>query len=424
MRNLINKGLYFLYEIYKNRSSSFERKYYRKKYLNSLGYLGKEVFLNGAISIMHPKGLSLGNNVHIGNNAHFDGRGGILIGDHTHISRNVTIYSTNHDYEGELIPYDSTLVQNNVVIGKGVWIGMNVSILPGVKIGDGAIIAMGSVITKNVPPGKIAVSNQQRLVSERDIQSFKNKLGSSKIGGRSGFAINSEWIKNKCSVLEKYHAEPDSLIFIFSAGNARRLIFPESNKDMEIYYEVFGTSLKTVYLRFLKGIITAEKVIEEIREIYSGLSIANKGQKYVEFHCGTAPLISMFFQAFPKAKFIWFLEHPNSFIENNVTENDSSCELMSENIKGSHNGLEDLNKWKKYNTIIHDVFQKIPVSQKLLFTPSESTAQSKLKNFLGGNFELDKSYSETTKRRFSESVIQEYERAYEQFVASEKVGSE
>ena len=98
----------------------------------------------------HPRNVVLGSNVHIGTNAWFYSLGGLIIGDNVHISRNVTIYTANHNYAGA-IPYDDTYELKPVIIKKNTWIGMNVSIVPGVTIGEGAIIGLGAVISKDVP---------------------------------------------------------------------------------------------------------------------------------------------------------------------------------------------------------------------------------------------------------------------------------
>src|SRR5690606_19293732 len=86
----------------------------------------------------------------------------------THISRNVVIHTSNHNYKGSALPYDRTLVTKSVVVGDYVWIGMNVKILPGVRIGDGAIIGMGAVISKDVAENEIIVSHGSRIVGHRD----------------------------------------------------------------------------------------------------------------------------------------------------------------------------------------------------------------------------------------------------------------
>ena len=53
-----------------------------------------------------------------------------------------------------------------IVLGNGCWIGANVVILPGVTIGDGAVIGAGSVVTKDIPPNVVAVGSPCRVLRE------------------------------------------------------------------------------------------------------------------------------------------------------------------------------------------------------------------------------------------------------------------
>jgi acetyltransferase-like isoleucine patch superfamily enzyme len=73
--------------------------------------------------------------VYIGANAYLNCLGGIRIGNHTILSRNVTIYSYNHNFKcPEQLPYDSRLILEPVYIGNYVWIGMNATIAPGSEV--------------------------------------------------------------------------------------------------------------------------------------------------------------------------------------------------------------------------------------------------------------------------------------------------
>lgn len=56
---------------------------------------------------------------------------------------------------------------SEVVVGNGVWLGDSVIILPGVKIGDGAVIGAGSVVTKDIPPYAVAAGNPARVLRYR-----------------------------------------------------------------------------------------------------------------------------------------------------------------------------------------------------------------------------------------------------------------
>lgn len=144
-----------------------------KVHLKNIKNKGKNVNIAGYSRFLNSENLILGNNVRIGYNCFFFCKGGIEIGDNTILSRNITIYSSNHNYLGEAIPYDNTHINKPVKIGKGVWIGMGVMITPGVEIGDGAIIGMGTIVSKNIKAGEIVVGYGQKTVLNRDIERFE-----------------------------------------------------------------------------------------------------------------------------------------------------------------------------------------------------------------------------------------------------------
>jgi len=98
------------------------------------------------------KNCHFGDNVFINSGCRFQDQGGIYIGDRVLIGHNVVLATLNHHANptkrGNLIP-------SPIYIGNDVWIGANATICPGVKIGEGAIIAAGAVVTKDVAPNTI-----------------------------------------------------------------------------------------------------------------------------------------------------------------------------------------------------------------------------------------------------------------------------
>lgn len=93
------------------------------------------------------KNITVGKNVFINSGCRFQDQGGISIGDGTLIGHNVVLATLNHgispDERHDLFPAP-------IHIGKNVWIGANATVLPGVTIGDNAVIAAGAVVTKDV----------------------------------------------------------------------------------------------------------------------------------------------------------------------------------------------------------------------------------------------------------------------------------
>ena len=113
------------------------------------------------------KNIKIGKNVFINACCRFQDQGGIEIGDGSLIGHNTTIATLNHDFNPDK---RANLHPSPVKIGKNVWIGSDCTILPGVEIGDGAVIGAGSVVTKNVPANSIAVGNPARVIKQIEIK--------------------------------------------------------------------------------------------------------------------------------------------------------------------------------------------------------------------------------------------------------------
>lgn len=83
------------------------------------------------------------------------------------------VITSNHNYEGDAIPYDNTNICKTIKIGDFVWFGNRVTVVGDVTIGDGAIIAAGAVVTKDVPPYAIVGGNPARIIKYRDKERFE-----------------------------------------------------------------------------------------------------------------------------------------------------------------------------------------------------------------------------------------------------------
>lgn len=140
----------------------------------------------GRASISGIQNVNLGKNVHIGAGAFIRAEGGLSIGDNTHISRNLLLYTVNHSYEGTRLPYDESVIHKEVRIGRNVWIGMNVCIAPGTEVGDGAIVGMGTVVTGFVPPLAIIGGQKWRIIGRRDSGRYEELENNRSYGGPSG----------------------------------------------------------------------------------------------------------------------------------------------------------------------------------------------------------------------------------------------
>jgi acetyltransferase-like isoleucine patch superfamily enzyme len=107
------------------------------------------------------KNIRLGARVFINSGCRFQDQGGISIGDDCLIGHNAVIATLQHGMQPSR---RADLIPSPVVIGRNVWLGANVTVLPGVTIGDDSVIGAGSVVTKDIPAGVIAVGSPARVV--------------------------------------------------------------------------------------------------------------------------------------------------------------------------------------------------------------------------------------------------------------------
>ncbi|WGL51910.1 acyltransferase [Nocardioides sp. BP30] len=120
----------------------------------------------------------LNGNVRLGENFHTNGlfvhgAGEVVIGDNFHSGPECLVLTESHNYRGEALPYDAQRVLTTVTIGDNVWLGTRVTVLPGVTIGDGAIVQAGSVVVRDIPRLAIAGGNPATPFARRDEEHYE-----------------------------------------------------------------------------------------------------------------------------------------------------------------------------------------------------------------------------------------------------------
>lgn len=112
--------------------------------------------------------LILGKNVSINARASLDGgSAGIVIGDDTRIATSATLYAFDHGLAADRLIREQPVRSRGIRIGADVWIGANAGVTDGVTIGDHAVVAMGAVVTKDVPPGVIVGGVPAQVIGRR-----------------------------------------------------------------------------------------------------------------------------------------------------------------------------------------------------------------------------------------------------------------
>lgn len=120
-----------------------------------------------------PKNISIGDDTSVGDRCFLDGRAKLVIGNHVDIASQVLIYNSEHNINDEWFG----AIEEPVRIGNYVFIGPRAIILPGVTIGDGAIVAAGAVVTKDVSPQSIVGGVPAKEIGKRVLKEYHYRIG-------------------------------------------------------------------------------------------------------------------------------------------------------------------------------------------------------------------------------------------------------
>ena len=142
--------------------------------------------------LLYPFNSFLDRNVNIGKGTNINGPffissggGKVNIGKYCAIAHNFRIRNRNHNmnypniqdkFQNRYGFKDLRVYKGDIIIGNAVWIGDNVMILPGVNVGNGAVIGAGSVVTKDVPDYAIVAGNPSKIIRYRFSKEIINQL--------------------------------------------------------------------------------------------------------------------------------------------------------------------------------------------------------------------------------------------------------
>jgi acetyltransferase-like isoleucine patch superfamily enzyme len=133
--------------------------------------LGTGVSLSPTVSFANPERIEIGDRVGIGAYCTLwagPSTGKIIIGDDCLLGPNILITAANYRFNDGSPVTKQSMDEADVVIGRDVWLGANVTVLPGVEIGDGAIVGAGSIVTKFISPMDIAIGSPAKKIGKRN----------------------------------------------------------------------------------------------------------------------------------------------------------------------------------------------------------------------------------------------------------------
>lgn len=135
--------------------------------------IGKGSTIHIGARFYDPKNIVIGEDTIIGEGAVLDGRDKIMIGNHVDIATDVMIYNSEHDINSEYFK----AINGPVFIEDYCFIGPRAIILPGVKIGKGAVVAAAAVVTKDVPSFAVVGGVPAKIIGERKQKKLNYRLG-------------------------------------------------------------------------------------------------------------------------------------------------------------------------------------------------------------------------------------------------------
>jgi len=138
---------------------------------------GQEATIHMWVNFFDPRGVTVGDDTIIGDHCFLDGRDRIKVGSHTAFASQVLVYNAKHDINDP----DFKAVTAPVEIGDYVFVGPRAIILPGVKIGRGAVVAAGAVVTKDVAPGEVVGGVPAKKIKGRELKDLHYRLGRARL---------------------------------------------------------------------------------------------------------------------------------------------------------------------------------------------------------------------------------------------------
>jgi acetyltransferase-like isoleucine patch superfamily enzyme len=110
--------------------------------------------------------LVTGSKCYIGRGCYFDFSGPVILGNNVVIGHGVTFITAHHSIGESVRRAAPVEYGRRILVGDGVWVAANTTILPGITIGEGAVVATGAVVTKDVPPNVVVAGVPARIMRE------------------------------------------------------------------------------------------------------------------------------------------------------------------------------------------------------------------------------------------------------------------
>mgnify|MGYP001077155093 CR=1 FL=1 len=161
--SILRGGYYYFLNQFVNNIPSYLIRNLLYKYMYNIKFHKKTIIMPKVTFLGNGKNITIKRNTVINSYCLIDGRSSIYIGENVSISRGAKLLTMSHNYEER----EFSLNGGGIVIGNDSWIGLSAIILPNVKVGVGAVIAAGSVVTKDVDDYTVVAGNPAKYIKDR-----------------------------------------------------------------------------------------------------------------------------------------------------------------------------------------------------------------------------------------------------------------
>ena len=283
---------------------------------------GADVVIRPTAAITTPRGVAIGCNVHIGDHTYISGEGGVQIQDHVHISSCVTIYGSDNSFlEVQRLSCGRLRTWKEVIIGPNVWIGMNACILPGVSIGEGAIVGMGTVVAEDVPPGTIIGQPRFRVIGKRAFgKDVQTKMvcrcdGSDDTPTRHArFDLYNSLRLNNVNGWQDLQSS--RLFFVVTTGRSGSTTIAsllDQHPDIDARHEP-RLQLIQWSSEFAHGVLSPGEIRKKLHRLFLETSCFRPGAVIIESDQKHSHMIPQLYQLLPNVKFIWLTRRGYDFV--------------------------------------------------------------------------------------------------------------
>lgn len=166
LQDLTNRAAELLFDYNNLRPSDFENQQRILKEL--LGHLGKNNTIKVPFKCDYGFNISLGKNFFANYNCIFLDSAPITIGDNVMMGPHVSLFTPGHPID-EVVRHEDLLeFAKPITIGNNCWFGGNVTVLPGISIGNNVVVAAGTIVTKDIPDDVIVAGNPSKILRKID----------------------------------------------------------------------------------------------------------------------------------------------------------------------------------------------------------------------------------------------------------------